>query len=161
MNEERKIHLLSVFVNNCVGVLTRISGLFARRGYNIKSLTVGETENPEISRMTIECIGDDHTITQIKSQLRKVVDVISVEELRVDAVCRELFLVKVRADDTNRTAIMSVADIFRARTVDVTPETLIFEISGDRLKLESFFEMMKTYGLVEISRTGVTAMNRR
>lgn len=161
MNEERKIHLLSVFVNNCVGVLTRISGLFARRGYNIKSLTVGETENPEISRMTIECIGDDHTITQIKSQLRKVVDVISVEELRADAVCRELFLVKVRADDTNRTAIMSVADIFRARTVDVTPETLIFEISGDRLKLESFFEMMKTYGLVEISRTGVTAMNRR
>ena len=157
---EQKTHVLSVFVNNCVGVLTRISGLFARRGYNIKSLTVGETENPAISRMTIECTGDDSTITQIKSQLRKVEDVISVEELRADAVCRELFLVKVRANDTNRTAIMGVAEIFRARTVDVTPDNLILEICGDRLKLESFFEMMKTYGIAEIACTGVTAMDR-
>ena len=104
-------HVLSVFVNNCVGVLPRISGLFARRGYNIKSLTVGETENSAVSRMTIECIGDAQIITQIKSQLRKVVDVISVEELKEDAVCRELFLVKVRANDTNRTAVMGVAEI--------------------------------------------------
>ena len=153
-------HVLSVFVNNCVGVLTRISGLFARRGYNIKSLTVGETENPAVSRMTIECIGDAQIITQIKSQLRKVVDVISVEELKEDAVCRELFLVKVRANDTNRTAVMGVAAIYRARTLDVTPETLVFEICGDRSKLESFFDMMKTYGIVEIARTGVTAMDR-
>ena len=153
-------HVLSVFVNNCVGVLTRISGLFARRGYNIKSLTVGETENPAVSRMTIECIGDAQIITQIKSQLRKVVDVISVEELKEDAVCRELFLVKVRANDTNRTAMMGVAEIYRARTLDVTPETLVFEICGDRSKLESFFDMMKTYGIVEIARTGVTAMDR-
>ena len=157
---EQKIHVLSVFVNNCVGVLTRISGLFARRGYNIKSLTVGETENPAVSRMTIECIGDAQIITQIKSQLRKVVDVLSVEELQEDAVCRELFLVKVRANDTNRTAIMGVAEIYRARPLDVTPETLVFEICGDRSKLESFFEMMKTYGIVEIARTGVTAMDR-
>ena len=153
-------HVLSVFVNNCVGVLTRISGLFARRGYNIKSLTVGETENPAVSRMTIECIGDAQIITQIKSQLRKVVDVISVEELKEDAVCRELFLVKVRANDTNRTAVMGVAEIYRARTLDVTPETLVFEICGDRSKLESFVDMMKTYGIVEIARTGVTAMDR-
>lgn len=157
---EQKSHVLSVFVNNCVGVLTRISGLFARRGYNIKSLTVGETENPAVSRMTIECIGDAQIITQIKSQLRKVVDVISVEELKEDAVCRELFLVKVRANDANRTAVMGVAEIYRARTLDVTPETLVFEICGDRSKLESFFEMMKTYGIVEIARTGVTAMDR-
>ena len=155
-----QIHVLSVFVNNCVGVLTRISGLFARRGYNIKSLTVGETENPAVSRMTIECIGDAQIITQIKSQLRKVVDVISVEDLTADAVCRELFLVKVRANDTNRTAVMGVAEIYRARPLDVTPETLVFEICGDRSKLESFFEMMKTYGIVEIARTGVTAMDR-
>ena len=155
-----QIHVLSVFVNNCVGVLTRISGLFARRGYNIKSLTVGETEDPAVSRMTIECIGDAQIITQIKSQLRKVVDVISVEELKADAVCRELFLVKVRANDTNRTAVMGVAEIYRARPLDVTPETLVFEICGDRSKLESFFEMMKTYGIVEIARTGVTAMDR-
>ena len=140
--------------------MTRISGLFARRGYNIKSLTVGETENPAVSRMTIECIGDAQIITQIKSQLRKVVDVISVEELKEDAVCRELFLVKVRANDTNRTAVMGVAEIYRARTLDVTPETLVFEICGDRSKLESFFDMMKTYGIVEIARTGVTAMDR-
>lgn len=157
---EQKSHVLSVFVNNCVGVLTRISGLFARRGYNIKSLTVGETENPAVSRMTIECLGDAQIITQIKSQLRKVVDVISVEELKEDAVCRELFLVKVRANDANRTAVMGVAEIYRARTLDVTPETLVFEICGDRSKLESFFEMMKTYGIVEIARTGVTAMDR-
>ena len=85
---------------------------------------------------------------------------ISVEELKADAVCRELFLVKVRANDTNRTAVMGVAEIYRARPLDVTPETLVFEICGDRSKLESFFEMMKTYGIVEIARTGVTAMDR-
>ena len=153
-------YTLSVLTENQAGVLSKVSGLFARRGFNIDSLAVGVTEDPTISRMTIECTGDDSTITQIKSQLRKVEDVISVEELRADAVCRELFLVKVRANDTNRTAIMGVAEIFRARTVDVTPDNLILEICGDRLKLESFFEMMKTYGIAEIARTGVTAMDR-
>ncbi|MBO4453413.1 MAG: acetolactate synthase small subunit [Clostridia bacterium] len=152
-------YLLSALVNNHFGVLTRISGLFARRGYNIKSLTVGETEDPKVSRMTIEFFGDEHTLAQIKKQLLKVVDVISVSVLD-DAVIRELFLVKVRADDTNRETIKGVAEIFKAKIVDVCPDSLIFEITGEESKLRAFFDMMKKYGVVEVARTGVTALAR-
>lgn len=152
-------YLLSALVNNHFGVLTRISGLFSRRGYNIKSLTVGETEDPNISRMTIEFYGDEHTLRQIKKQLSKVIDVISVRVLE-DFVSRELFLVKVRADDTNRETIKGVAEIFKAKIVDVCPECLIFEISGEESKLRAFFDMMKTYGVMEIARTGITALER-
>ena len=154
-----KNYLLSVFVNNHFGVLTRISGLFSRRGYNIKSLTVGETDDPKVSRMTIEFFGDEHTLAQIRKQLSKVVDVLSVCLLD-DAVCRELFLVKVRADDSTRETIKGVAEIFKAKIVDVCPDSLIFEISGEESKTKAFFDMMKTYGVVEISRTGVTALQR-
>lgn len=154
-----KNYLISALVNNHFGVLTRISGLFARRGYNIKSLTVGETENSAVSRMTIEFFGDEHTLGQIKKQLSKVVDVISVTEL-TDAVARELFLVKVRADDTNRETVKGVAEIFKAKIVDVCPECLIFEISGEESKLRAFFDMMRTYGVIEIARTGITALQR-
>lgn len=154
-----KNYLISALVNNHFGVLTRISGLFARRGYNIKSLTVGETENSAVSRMTIEFFGDEHTLGQIKKQLSKVVDVISVTEL-TDAVARELFLVKVRADDTNRETVKGVAEIFKAKIVDVCPECLIFEIAGEESKLRAFFDMMRTYGVIEIARTGITALQR-
>lgn len=154
-----KNYLLSVFVNNHFGVLTRISGLFARRGYNIKSLTVGETDDPEISRMTIEFFGDEHTLGQIGKQLSKVVDVLSVHLLD-DAVSRELFLVKVRADDATRETIKGVAEIFKARIVDVCPDSLIFEITGEESKIKAFFDMMKTYGVIEVARTGVTALQR-
>lgn len=154
-----KNYLISALVNNHFGVLTRISGLFARRGYNIKSLTVGETENSAVSRMTIEFFGDEHTLGQIKKQLSKVVDVISVTEL-TDAVARELFLVKVRADDTNRETVKGVAEIFKAKIVDVCPECLIFEISGEESKLRAFFDMMRTYGIIEVARTGITALQR-
>ncbi len=154
-----KNYLISALVNNHFGVLTRISGLFARRGYNIKSLTVGETENSAVSRMTIEFFGDEHTLGQIKKQLSKVVDVISVTEL-TDAVARELFLVKVRADDTNRETVKGVAEIFKAKIVDVCPECLIFEISGEESKLRAFFDMMRTYGVIEVARTGITALQR-
>lgn len=154
-----KNYLISAQVNNHFGVLTRISGLFARRGYNIKSLTVGETENSAVSRMTIEFFGDEHTLGQIKKQLSKVVDVISVTEL-TDAVARELFLVKVRADDTNRETVKGVAEIFKAKIVDVCPECLIFEISGEESKLRAFFDMMRTYGVIEVARTGITALQR-
>lgn len=154
-----KNYLISALVNNHFGVLTRISGLFARRGYNIKSLTVGETENSAVSRMTIEFFGDEHTLGQIKKQLSKVVDVISVTEL-TDAVARELFLVKVRADDTNRETVKGVAEIFKAKIVDVCPECLIFEISGEESKLRAFFNMMRTYGVIEVARTGITALQR-
>ena len=152
-------YLLSALVNNHFGVLTRISGLFARRGYNIKSLTVGETENPDVSRMTIEFFGDEHTLGQIRKQLSKVVDVISVSVL-TDAVSRELYLVKVRAGDSNREAIKGVAEIFKAKIVDVCPDSLIFEITGEEGKLNAFFDMMKTYGIIEVARTGVTALQR-
>ncbi len=154
-----KSYLISVFVNNHFGVLTRISGLFARRGYNIKSLTVGETDDPAVSRMTIEFFGDEHTLVQIRKQLLKVVDVLSVHVLD-DAVCRELFLVKVRADDATRETVKGVAEIFKAKIVDICPDSLIFEISGEEGKTASFFDMMKTYGVIEISRTGVTALQR-
>ena len=154
-----KNYLISALVNNHFGVLTRISGLFARRGYNIKSLTVGETENSAVSRMTIEFFGDEHTLGQIEKQLSKVVDVISVTEL-TDAVARELFLVKVRADDTNRETVKGVAEIFKAKIVDVCPECLIFEISGEESKLRAFFDMMRTYGVIEVARTGITALQR-
>ena len=120
-------YILSVLVNNHFGVLTRISGLFARRGYNIKSLTVGETQDEKISRMTIEFFGDEHTNRQIQSQLKKVVDVVSVTQLnRESSVCRELFLIKVKATDRTRGTLLQIADIFRAKTVDVASGSLIF-----------------------------------
>lgn len=154
-------YILSVLVNNHFGVLTRISGLFARRGYNIKSLTVGETQDEKISRMTIEFFGDEHTNRQIQSQLKKVVDVVSVTQLnRESSVCRELFLIKVKATDRTRGTLLQIADIFRAKTVDVASGSLIFEIAGDEEKLKAFYANMKKYGVLEIARTGVTAMAR-
>ena len=154
-------YFISVMVNNHFGVLTRISGLFARRGYNIRSLTVGETQDRDISRMTIECIGDEHTIEQIQSQLLKLADVRSVSLLeQPNYIARELFLVKVHATDANRAAIMQVCDIFRAKAVDVTPESMVLEITGDESKLEAFRALMESHGIIEISRTGVTAMSR-
>lgn len=160
-NETMRNYIISVMVNNHFGVLTRISGLFARRGYNIKSLTVGETQDERISRMTIEFYGDEHTNEQIQNQLRKVVDVVSVTELRRDSsVCRELYLLKVRATDKTRAALVQIADIFRAKTVDVASDSLIFEIAGDEEKLQAFYSYMKKYGVLEVARTGVTAMAR-
>ena len=154
-------HILSVYVNNRFGVLTRISGLFARRGYNIKSLTVGETENADISRMTIEFIGNDEILTQIKHQLAKVEDVITVKQLnKNNAVCRELFLIKIAANDTNRASIIQVGDIFRAKAVDISPESITYEITGDGEKLEAFYNNMKPYGILEVARTGITALER-
>ncbi len=156
-----KTYVLSVMVNNHFGVLTRISGLFARRGYNINSLTVGETQDERISRMTIRGVGDDHTVEQIKSQLSKVEDVISVTELCApDGVFRELYLVKVAANDSTRAGVIQIADIFKAKAVDVTTENITFEVSGDEDKLRSFYENMQKYGILELARTGVTAMKR-
>lgn len=154
-------YILSVMVNNHFGVLTRISGLFARRGYNINSLTVGETQDEKVSRMTIRGTGDDHTVDQIKNQLSKVEDVISVTELSApDAVFRELYLVKVSADDDTRAAVLQIAGIFKAKAVDVTDKAITFEVSGDEEKLRSFYDNMLKYGILELARTGVTAMKR-
>ena len=160
-NETMRNYILSVMVNNHFGVLTRISGLFARRGYNIKSLTVGETQDERISRMTIEFYGDEHTNEQIQNQLRKVVDVVSVTELRRDSsVCRELYLLKVRATDKTRAALVQIADIFRAKVVDVSKDSLIMEMTGSQNKLQAFVELMADYEILELARTGITGLSR-
>lgn len=154
-------YVLSVLVENHSGVLSRIAGLFSRRGYNITSLTVGETENREISRVTIELYGDEYILEQIKKQLSKLEDVIKIMELKHDrAVFRELVLIKVAADDTTRPSIVEIANIFRAKVVDISKDSLTMEITGEQSKSAAFIELMTSYGIKEIARTGITALER-
>ncbi len=154
-------HVLSVLVENQSGVLSRVAGLFSRRGYNIDSLSVGETENPAISRMTIVVRGDDYILEQIKKQLNKLIDVIKIIELKGDcSVLRELALIKVKTTGSNRASIIEIVDIFRARIVDVANETLTVEMTGDEGKIEAFIQLMEPYGIGEIVRTGLTALER-
>lgn len=156
-----KKHVLSVLVENQAGVLSRISGLFSRRGYNIHSLSVGETENPSISRMTIVVAESEETLEQIKKQLNKLIDVIKIIELdNSTAVYRELALVKVRTNKDNRAEIIETANIFRARIIDVDSESLMIEATGDKGKLTAFINMLEPYGLKEVIRTGLTALER-
>ncbi len=137
-------HVLSVLVTNHSGVLSRVAGLFSRRGYNIDSLSVGVTENPQYSRMTIVTRGDDLIIEQITKQLNKLVDVIHIKELVPESsVYRELALVKINAGDNQRASIIEIADIFRAKIIDVSSETLGIEITGDQTKVEAFFRLSK------------------
>jgi acetolactate synthase-1/3 small subunit len=156
-----KRYILSVLVENQSGVLSRVSGLFSRRGYNIDSLSVGETEDPGISRMTIVVRGDSYILEQIKKQLNKLIDVIKVIELNKDkSVFRELMLIKVNAKENSRASIIEIVDIFRANVVDVSNETLTIEMTGDENKIEAFVSLMKPYGIREIVRTGLTALER-
>ena len=139
-----KRYILSVLVENQSGVLSRVSGLFSRRGYNIDSLSVGETEDPGISRMTIVVRGDSYILEQIKKQLNKLIDVIKVIELNKDkSVFRELMLIKVNAKENSRASIIEIVDIFRANVVDVSNETLTIEMTGDENKIEAFVSLMK------------------
>ena len=154
-------HILSVLVENQAGVLSKISGLFTRRGYNIDSLSVGETEDPEISRMTITLHGDRQTVEQIVKQLNKLIDVIKVIELdKGDSVCRELLLIKVKASLQTRSDIIGIAGIFKAKIIDVAKESLVLELTGDSEKVEAFTEILKPYGILEYNRTGLTALKR-
>ena len=154
-------HVLSVLVTNHSGVLSRVAGLFSRRGYNIDSLSVGETENPEFSRMTIVARGNDLIIEQITKQLNKLVDVYNIIELKPEnSVYRELALVKISAEDKNRAAIIEVVGIFRANIIDVSSDTLTVEITGDQNKIEAFLNLVEPYGVKEIARTGLTALER-
>ncbi|MDR5659568.1 acetolactate synthase small subunit [Serpentinicella sp. ANB-PHB4] len=154
-------HVLSVLVENQSGVLSRVAGLFSRRGYNIDSLSVGETENPKISRMTIAVRADALILEQIIKQLSKLVDVLKVVELKPEeSVYRELALIKVEADFENRSSIIEVVAVFRAKVIDVSKETLTVEITGDRQKISAFIEVMTSYGVKEIVRTGLTALGR-
>ncbi len=153
--------ILSLLVDNASGVLTRIAGLFSRRAYNIDSLTVGVTSNPNISRMTIMSRGDDRVLHLIVEQLRKQEDVLDIKVLeRGKSVVREEILVKVRADARTRRDIIGIADIFRANIVDVQKDSLIVELTGSQSKLAALLDMLSDYEILEIARTGVTGLSR-
>lgn len=154
-------HVLSILVENHAGVLSRVSGLFSRRGYNIDSLSVGVTEREEFSRITVVVFCDDASIEQIIKQVEKLVDVVRVVELDNNrGVFRELALVKVKANADARSEIISIVDIFRANIIDVANETLTIEITGDQGKIKAFTELMEPFGIKEIVRTGLTALCR-
>jgi acetolactate synthase-1/3 small subunit len=154
-------HTISVLVENKFGVLSRIAGLFSGRGFNIESLSVAESLDPKVSRMTVVTRGDDKVIEQVTKQLNKLVDVIKVidhtEEKFVD---RELALIKVNAEPQLREEILRITEIFRGKVVDVSPKTYTVEVTGDEEKVDAFIEMVKPLGVKEIARTGRIAMSR-
>ncbi|MDR0999192.1 MAG: acetolactate synthase small subunit [Clostridiales bacterium] len=153
--------VLSILVENQTGVLSRISGLFSRRGYNIDSLSVGVTEDPTVSRITVVTIGDDNVLYQIRQQLGKLIDVLEVAELPPDdSVTRELVLIKVRAEGQKRGEIISITEIFRANIIDVSLTTLTIEMTGSQNKIDALIQMMQPYGVCEIVRTGLTGLQR-
>jgi len=154
-------HVLSVLVRNSAGVLSRVSGLFSRRGYNIDSLTVGRTQDVTISRMTITLTGDDDVLEQVKKQLQKLEDVIRVVYINPkNSVIRELVLIKVKAEAENRAAINEVVKIFRCKIIDVSVETLTIELTGDEGKISALIKLLEPYEIKEMVRTGVTALKR-
>ena len=154
-------HTLAVLVENKSGVLSRVASLFSRRGYNIDSMAVGVTEDPEISRMTIVVHGDDHVLEQVTKQLNKLVDVIKVSDIGGDdAVERELALIKVSADVSTRAEIIQIANIFRARIVDVAPKSMTVEVTGDEGKIDAIEKLLRQFGIKEMVRTGKIALVR-
>lgn len=153
--------VLSVLVDNTSGVLNRVAGLFSRRGYNIDSLTVGETENPKYSRMTIVVTGDDDILEQIVKQITKLEDVRRVDVLEPsDSVTRELILVKIKAEPAQRQQVISITEIFRAKIVDVARDSLMIEITGSQSKLKAFLSLVEDYEILELVRTGITGLAR-
>lgn len=157
----RETHVVSALVENRAGTLSRVSGLFSRRGFNIDSLTVGETEDPLISRMTIAVSGEERVLEQIIKQLSKLVDVIAVRELD-PSLClrREIMLVKIGADENVRPAVLEIAGIFRARVIDVSTATITVEATGNMEKLNGLLLLLQPYGILELARTGLVALER-
>ncbi len=154
-------YTLSVLVVNHAGVLSRVAGLFSRRGFNIDSLAVGVTENPEVSRMTIVVDGDEYVVEQVSKQLNKLVDVIKIKRLdKHESITRELSLIKVSANASNRSEIVQLVEIFRAKIVDVSKTTLTIEASGSGDKVAALEDMLKQFGIKEIVRTGTIAIER-
>ena len=152
--------VFSLLVDNNSGVLSRISGLFSRRGYSIDSITAGMTD-PRFTRITIVSSGDEQILSQIEKQLRKLEDVVDIKALKAEeSVCRELIMVKLRANAAQRGEIISVADIFRAKIVDVEEDCLIIELTGTQNKLEAFLNLLKDYEILELARTGITGLSR-
>ncbi len=156
-----KKRVLSLLVDNTSGVLSRVAGLFSRRGYNIDSLTVGETANPAYSRMTIVASGDEQTLDQITKQLEKLIDVVDIKILESDAsVCRELMLVKIRVDEHERQDIITMANVFRGRVVDVGIDSMIVELTGQQSKLDAFLRLLDGHEVLELARTGISGLSR-
>ncbi|MDR2403714.1 MAG: acetolactate synthase small subunit [Spirochaetaceae bacterium] len=156
-----KQHVVSALVENRAGTLSRVSGLFSRRGFNIDSLTVGETEDSSISRMTIAVTGDDPVLEQIIKQLSKLVDVIAVREIDPSScIRREIMLLKIGADEKTRPAVIEIAGIFRSRIIDVSPSTITIEATGDEEKLDGLLLLLRPYGVLELARTGLVALER-
>ncbi len=154
-------HVISIIVENKPGVLMRVAGLFSRRGYNIESLTVGVTENPNLSRMTIVVDGDEDILEQIQKQLYKLIDTVKVIDLPKDSsVRRELIMIKVAVDKHTRGEVVQMVEVFRGKIVDVGESTLTVEITGEEGKLEAFIDLMDKYGIKELVRTGKVALHR-
>ena len=151
----------SLIVDNTTGVLSRISGLFSRRGYRIDSITAGVTADPRFTRITIVASGDELILAQIEKQVRKLEDVIQIKVLKPEeSVYRELIMIKVRANKAERSEIISVADIFRAKIVDVENDSLMVELTGNQSKLEAFLNLLDGYEILELARTGITGLSR-
>lgn len=156
-----KRRVLSMLVDNTSGVLSRVAGLFSRRGYNIDSLTVGETADPRYSRMTVVVRGDELILDQITKQVAKLIDVVDIKALKEgESVTRELILIKVRAEAKDRQDIVSIAGIFRANIVDVGTDSLTIEMTGNQSKIEAFIDLLKDYEVLELARTGITGLSR-
>lgn len=153
--------VFQLLVDNTSGVLSRISGLFSRRGYNIESITAGVTADPRFTRITIVTSGDDQILDQIEKQVAKLVDIRDIKELKPDeSVYRELALIKVRAKASERQAVISLADIFRAKIIDVASESLIVEMTGNQDKIEAFMNLLEGYEILELARTGIAGLCR-
>lgn len=153
--------VFSLLVDNNPGVLSRISGLFSRRGYNVDTITAGVTADPRFTRITIVASGDELILSQIEKQVRKLEDVRTIKVLKPEeSVCRELLMVKISADAEQRAQIISVADIFRAKIVDVEKDCLMIELTGTQSKLEAFLNLLDGYEILELARTGITGLSR-
>ena len=154
-------YTLSMLVKNHPGALSRVSGLFSRRGYNIESLSVGVTENECISRITIVVLGDQYVVAQITKQLNKLIDVIKIVLLDDEnAVCKGLMLVKVCANEETRSTILEFINIFRAKVIDISSASLVIEMTGDAIKQQALLRMLEPYGIMEISKTGLASLQR-
>ncbi|MDD6039332.1 MAG: acetolactate synthase small subunit [bacterium] len=153
--------IFSLLVENTSGVVSHISGLFSRRGYNIDSFSSGETADPRYTRITIVCTGDEQVLEQIEKQLAKLEDVMNIKKLEPgSSVTRELILVKIRATDMQRQAVMNVAEIFHGKIVDVTHDSMVIELTGHQDKLDAFLDLLSDYEILELARTGLTGLTR-
>lgn len=154
-------YVFSILVANKFGVLTRVTSMFTRRGFNIDTLTVGETESPEFSRITVTMMGDEYAKTQIMKQLGRLHDVKQVQVMDHDeTVIRELLLVKIKNDSATRQDVLAAVDVFRSKIVDYSPDALCIEITGESSKINAFIELVKPFGIMEICRTGIVALER-